>query len=124
MDWDEQVDVRRQLERRVFRTGQDADSVAWRVRERILARETDRLLRIDNGLLGRWDELLRWSVNGGHMQIVHALHDRTRDIGPSVIWMLTAAEPEPKMPRLGARPVPVDEADYFHLRSRHLEALG
>jgi len=123
MDWSERDEVRRQLERRVFHTGEDEASVAWRVRERLLEIDSDRVLLVDNGLLGRWDEFLRWAPTGDRMQLVHALHDRTRSEGPSVVWMLVAAEPDSKMPKLGPRPVPVDESDYFHLRSSHVEVL-
>ncbi|MFB6351018.1 MAG: hypothetical protein ABEK29_04410 [Bradymonadaceae bacterium] len=123
MDWSARDDVRRQLERRVFRAGKGEESVAWRVRERLYDMDDERLLLVDNGLLGRWDRFLRWELSGERMQLIHALHDRTRKEGPSLVWMVVPAAPDSRMPKIGPRPVPVDESDYFHLRADHLAAL-
>jgi hypothetical protein len=114
---------RRNFKKLVFQTGQGKDSVGRRVLDRVLEVNKERVLLTNVGLIGRWEEFLRWDQHGDRMQILQALYDRKRKRGPNVIWMVVPATSDTNRPKLADQPIEVDERDSFRMRRRYLEAL-
>ncbi len=71
----------------------------------------DRVLLVDPGLLGHWNEL------AGTMDIIERLRDRTRDHGPSVAWILVPVDAARggQRPKLDGVAVPVDPGDFTRI---------